>query len=67
MITKTLRDKRGTLGMKHLRNMLAFAALSVAGAVSAQNIRATVNGDFVNFPDVRPEMMKGRVMVNVAK
>lgn len=49
----------------HLRSMLALVALSVAGAANSQNILTTVDGLFVNFPDVQPMMSNGRVMVPV--
>jgi hypothetical protein len=45
--------------------MVVFAALSVAGAARAQDIRTTVDRILVNFPDVQPEMNRGRVMVPV--
>lgn len=35
----------------------------MAGAASAQNISARVDGVVVNFPDVQPSMVNGRVMV----
>ncbi len=49
----------------HLRSILALVAISVAGVASAQSIRATVDGNLVNFPDVQPVMVNGRVMVPV--
>ncbi|MCE9558574.1 MAG: copper amine oxidase N-terminal domain-containing protein [Armatimonadetes bacterium] len=44
---------------------LAFAAFSIAAAASASNIRATVNGEYITFPDVQPIMINNRVMVPV--
>ncbi len=51
--------------MKTIHSILLLVALSIAGAGSASEIRATVDGDLVNFPDVQPIMMNGRVMVPV--
>ncbi|HSI71998.1 MAG TPA: copper amine oxidase N-terminal domain-containing protein [Fimbriimonas sp.] len=51
--------------MKQLQSILAIAAVSVASVASAQQINATVNGDAVDFPDMQPVMMNGRVMVPV--
>ncbi|MCW5943118.1 MAG: copper amine oxidase N-terminal domain-containing protein [Fimbriimonadaceae bacterium] len=46
--------------------MLFLVALTVGGAASAQDIRATVDGTYVNFPDVQPRMTStGHVMVPV--
>jgi hypothetical protein len=45
--------------------MLALVVLSSAGAGSAQRIRATVDDATVQFPDVQPVMINGRVMVPV--
>jgi len=44
---------------------LALATLALAGAVSGQTIRATVDGDAVSFDDVQPLMNNGRVFVPV--
>ncbi len=48
-----------------LRGTLALALLAFAGAAGAQEMRATVNGDQIVFPDVQPVMMNNRVMVPV--
>lgn len=59
MNTGTRKALRGTLGI------LAFTALSLAGAAINQDIRATVDGNLVDFPDVQPIMINSRVMVPV--
>ncbi|MBI5708052.1 MAG: copper amine oxidase N-terminal domain-containing protein [Armatimonadetes bacterium] len=64
MITARFLNNQGPLTQK-LTMALAFAALSLASVASAQDIRATVDGNLVNFPDVKPVMMNGRVMVPV--
>ena len=45
--------------------MLTLGAVLAAGSASAQDIRATVDGTMVNFTDVQPRMVGGRVMVPV--
>jgi hypothetical protein len=51
--------------MRNTKVITALALSAVAGMVAAQEIRATVNGEHVLFPDVRPVMVNGRVMVPV--
>ncbi len=45
--------------------VVTFVALSMMSLANAQDIRATVDGNLVNFPDAQPVMMNGRVMVPV--
>ncbi len=51
--------------MKKLTSILALAAVAVAGSASAQTIRATVDGERVNFPEAQPMMQHYHVMVPV--
>ena len=60
--TQSGRSTKAAIG---LRGVLALLAVSVAGAAGAQDIRTTVDGYLVNFPDVQPIMVNGRVMVPV--
>lgn len=45
--------------------MLTLMSVALAGSASAQNIRTTVDGNLVQFPDMKPMMTNGRVMVPV--
>ncbi len=47
------------------RGVIAIAMVAVAAVASAQGIRTTVDGLEVNFNDVQPMMINGRVMVPV--
>lgn len=51
---------------KHGRLMcvLTLASFSIIGSAQS-TIRATVDGTAVSFPDIQPEMVRGRVMVPV--
>lgn len=49
--------------MKNLKLILGLSLAAGATMAAAQGIRATVDGDPVNFRDVEPRMMNGRVMV----
>jgi hypothetical protein len=49
--------------MKTLRKLLGLTGVAAAALAGAQDIRATVDGTYVNFPDVPPMMVKSRVMV----
>lgn len=49
--------------MKPLKFVLGITLAAGATMASAQGIRATVDGDPVNFRDVEPRMINGRVMV----
>ena len=60
-----MAQERSRPTARAVRTLLALVALSVPGAVLAQGIRATVDGDYVLFPDVQPTMSNGRVMVPV--
>jgi hypothetical protein len=51
--------------MKQTKNIMAVVAVAAASIAGAQGIKATVNGDRVQFPDMKPTMMNGRVMVPV--
>ena len=44
---------------------IMVAMVVVSGAINAQTIRATVDGNAVTFLDVQPMMMNNRVMVPV--
>lgn len=59
------QNKSGTRSLKPMRTILAFLALAIGSAATAQAIRTTVNGDKVYFPDVQPTMVNNRVMVPV--
>lgn len=48
-----------------LRVSMALVAMAVACVSMAQDIRTTVNGELVNFPDVQPMMVNNHVMVPV--
>jgi hypothetical protein len=49
--------------MKSWKVGLLMGLLPLAAVASAQNIKATVNGETVHFRDVQPTMINGRVMV----
>lgn len=66
MVITTLQSKWGTYCVKNITTILAATALLIAAASAcAQDIRATVDGNLVSFPDVQPVMMNDRVMVPV--
>ncbi len=65
MKTKLSTKLNRNLGSRYLHAAVVIAAFAVASAAGAQDIRATVNGDFVNFPDIQPIMIQNRVMVPV--
>ena len=56
--------KRETRLTRH-RLFLAVAALAISCTAGAQPIRTTVDSVLVDFPDVQPAMVNGRVMVPV--
>jgi hypothetical protein len=56
-------QRSAPLASKPFRCALALVALSVVGVASAQSIHARVNNQLVDFPDVQPSMINGRVMV----
>lgn len=49
--------------MRTMKTASALAILAFAGGVGAQTIKATIDGEPVQFRDVHPMMMNGRVMV----
>jgi len=65
MVLTVLRNRSRPNAARRLYAMLAVAALSTLGFANSYDIRATVDGDLVNFPDVQPMMSNGRVLVPV--
>lgn len=61
------RNKFQNQSKASFANGLSIALLvgALATTAMAQSIRASVDGTMVNFPDVQPTMMSGRVMVPV--
>ncbi len=65
MKTKLSTNTNRNPGSRYMHAVAIIAAFAVASVAGAQDIRATVNGDFVNFPDIQPIMIQNRVMVPV--
>lgn len=51
--------------MKRAHALFALATMAVAGTASAAEIRATVDGNYVDFPNAQPTMVNDRVLVPV--
>jgi len=65
MKIKNIQKGSKSVAQNGLLSLLIVAALSASAMASAQDIRASVDGNMVRFPDVQPIMMDGRVMVPV--
>jgi hypothetical protein len=62
MITARVNRTGRSPAINSMRYLVAAIAVSVAGAACAQEIRTTVDGDLVDFPDVQPMMVHGQTM-----
>ena len=65
MIPIRLSLKSVSVTAKRASTVFGVLAVAIASQAGAQTIRATVNGDLVNFPDVQPMMVGNHVMVPV--